>query len=82
MDCESSHRMMANYSFGFDAWCEEMALPPEPEPLICGKDLIGMGYTPGPRMGEILHSVADAVLEKEVNTPAEAEAHVRRHFPL
>ncbi len=72
LDCESSHRKLANYEFGYRAWQDECAREPEPEPLITGKDLIALGIPPGPRMGEILTAVQDAGLEGAVATSAEA----------
>lgn len=81
LDCESSHRMLENYAFARESWTEEQARPPEPEPLLSGRDLIDMGYAPGPHMGEILSAVDDARLEGDINTTDDARAYVSEHFP-
>jgi poly(A) polymerase len=57
------------------------AMPEEeadPEPLITGRDLIEMGYEPGPLFGRVLDKVRDAQLDGEITTPAEARAMARR----
>jgi len=77
LDCESSHRMLANYAFGFAAWQEELARPPVRAPLLNGRDLLAMGFAPGPRLGEILRAIEDARLEGRLATPEEARAFVR-----
>ena len=58
-------------------WIEEYRnnLPEEalrPAPLLTGKDLIAMGYTPGPRFKEVLQSVEDAQLEGAITSTEEA----------
>jgi poly(A) polymerase len=53
-----------------------------PVPLVGGRDLIEMGYAPGPRFGEILEAVEAAQLEGEVRTPEDARQWVRTRYPL
>jgi len=55
--------------------------PPQRMQLISGKDLIEMGYTPGPRFREMLHAVEEAILDEEVVTRYQALEYVRRTFP-
>jgi poly(A) polymerase len=43
-----------------------------PPPLIRGKDLIAMGFTPGPRFHEILKEVEEAQLGGELSSREEA----------
>lgn len=74
LDCLSSHRMLANWYFGIQAWREEKARPPEPEPLLRGGDLIALGLRPGPAIGKILRAVEDARLEGTVKDREEALA--------
>jgi poly(A) polymerase len=50
----------------------------DPEPLMTGRDLIEMGYEPGPLFGHVLDRVRDAQLDGEITTPAEARAMARR----
>lgn len=78
LDCVSSHRMLGNWFFGVEAWREERARPPEPEPLLRGGDLIGLGVPPGPEIGRLLRMVEDARLEGDVTDRAGALEFVRR----
>jgi poly(A) polymerase len=52
-----------------------------PEPLLRGRDLLDLGYPPGPRLGEILDRAFDAQLEGELGDASEARAWTLRHFP-
>ena len=56
--------------------------PPSPPPLITGRDLIEMGYTPGPIFKEILDRVEDLQLENALATREEALEFVKKTFPL
>jgi tRNA nucleotidyltransferase (CCA-adding enzyme) len=49
-----------------------------PAPLVQGRDLIGAGFEPGPRMGEILRHVYELQLDGEVNSIEDALAAARR----
>lgn len=76
LDCEASH-------LGLDKlrWVEEYVARLEPEKmrpprLLTGKDLIAMGYEPGPLFSEILRAVEDAQLEGRVASEEEARALV------
>jgi hypothetical protein len=40
-----------------------------------------MGYSPGPRLGEILGAVGDAQLDGAIKTREDAEAFVRDRYP-
>ena len=66
VDCLSSHGNLDNYRF-----CREAleTLEPEeirPEPLITGRDLIALGYPPGPAFKTALRAVEDGQLEGRV----------------
>ena len=50
----------------------------DPEPLITGQDLIGMGLEPGPAFKRLLDAVREAQLEGAVRTAPEARDLVRR----
>ncbi|MFP4502141.1 MAG: CCA tRNA nucleotidyltransferase [Candidatus Hydrogenedentota bacterium] len=52
-----------------------------PKPLLTGKDLIAMGYTPGPGFGALLQALEDAQLEGTISTRPEAEQFVREQWP-
>src|SRR5882724_4619594 len=52
-----------------------------PPRLLGGRDLIALGYTPGPRFGEILAALEEAQLEGQVGTREEAERFVAERYP-
>ncbi|MCC6713537.1 MAG: CCA tRNA nucleotidyltransferase [Candidatus Dadabacteria bacterium] len=83
-DCLASHGMLDAYDFVMEK-LEEFRLADEeikPAPLITGKDLIRMGYEPGPVFKEILSLVEEAQLEGEIKDPGEAENLVAGKYPL
>jgi poly(A) polymerase len=49
-----------------------------PPALLNGRDLIGMGYEPGPRFAVVLQALEDEQLEGRIRTRDEAERFVRR----
>ena len=79
LDCVASHSMLGNWFFGVEAWREERAKEPEPEPLLRGGDLLALGIAPGPEVGRLLRLVEDARLEGEVADRNAALDLVRRH---
>jgi len=52
-----------------------------PERLLRGRDLLALGYRPGPRLGEILERAFDAQLEGDLTTDAEARRWAVERFP-
>ena len=83
-DCLSSHRNLDNYDFcqtRLREYAEASSEPVLPPPLLNGDALIRMGYKPGPRMGEILHTLRDAQLDSELHTSEEAMEWVKKHYP-
>lgn len=52
-----------------------------PPPLVTGRDLIALGYEPGPLFGEILRAVETAQLEGDLKTADEAIVFVHTRFP-
>lgn len=82
LDCLASHR-----SLDVIEWLQRYIdqLSPEevkPQPLLTGKDLIEMGYTPGPLFKEILDAVEDAQLEGRITDDDQARAFVRKQWPV
>ena len=72
VDCLSCHGELDNYAFCKAALAN---LEPEqirPDPLINGRDLIAMGYIPGPAFKQVLRAVEDAQLEGRVTRRDEA----------
>lgn len=51
-----------------------------PEPLLRGKDLIGLGFAPGPVFQKILREVEEAQLEGEIESREEALAWVTARY--
>jgi tRNA nucleotidyltransferase/poly(A) polymerase len=72
IDCASSHGDLENYHFLINKESEFAQEPLIPARLVRGDDLIAMGLTPGPRVGELLEAVQTAQLEGEIKTRAEA----------
>jgi len=74
VDCSSSHAMLDNYEF-LRAKQAEFATQSEPlipKPLINGHDLISLGFTPGPRIREVLSTAQNLQLEGTLHTREEA----------
>jgi poly(A) polymerase len=72
IDCASSHRNLENYEF---LKAKAAELPPEavkPAPLINGHDLLALGLTPGPMVGQILREVEELQLEDRLKSREEA----------
>jgi len=79
VDCASSHRMLDNYDF-LKAKAEEFASEPLiPPPLISGRDLMALGWKPGPHFGRILEAVQTAQLDGTLTTPEDALAWVKEN---
>jgi poly(A) polymerase len=51
-----------------------------PEPLLKGRDLLALGYTPGPRMGEILEEVRKRQIGGELRDKEEALRFVKKEY--
>ena len=54
---------------------------PEATPLLTGRDLIEMGYSPGPAFTKILRNIEDLQLEGILRTREEALQYVEISFP-
>lgn len=81
LDCLASHRDTRTV----DAIAAEFAaLTPEemrPTPLLTGNDLMAMGFTPGPLLGQIVRRLEDAQLDGAIASADEAREFVRMHWP-
>jgi len=80
LDCLSSHRNLENYEFVRAKLAELPAEAIRPQPLINGRDLIDMGYQPGPQFKEMLQAVEDAQLEGELRSRDDAIRFVRERY--
>ena len=80
VDCTSSHGALDNYVF-LKAKREEFANEPLiPKPLITGRNLMAIGFAPGPRFSEILEAVQSRQLEGTLKTAEEALEWVRAEY--
>ena len=81
VDCAGSHGDMENYRFLEEKKKELASEPLIPPPLLRGHDLLELGMTPGPRIGELLHAIQTAQLEGEIKTRSEAFALLKTLEP-
>jgi poly(A) polymerase len=81
VDCTSSHGALDNYDFLKNKAAEFASEPLIPPPLITGRDLIALGWQPGPHFGPILEAVQNAQLEKTLTTKEDALDWVKTHHP-
>ena len=80
IDCLGSHGLLDHYEFcrqKLEEYPEEELRPPR---LLTGKDLIGMGFAPGPVFKEILRAIEDAQLGGEIADAAEARGLVWKRW--
>jgi poly(A) polymerase len=80
LDCAACHR-----DFEIHEWAEAErarleAEPPPVRPLLGGRDLIEMGFRPGPAFTTMLESLKDAQLSDEVADAGQARAFILREF--
>jgi tRNA nucleotidyltransferase (CCA-adding enzyme) len=77
-DCAGSHGDLSTYE-EVSRRMSQVIVPGVSSPrLITGDDLLALGLSPGPRIGEILHAVEDARLEGRVQTREEALTLARK----
>ena len=81
LDVMSSNKRLDNYNLAKAKLEEYSAEHLQPQPLLTGADLIGMGYEPGPQFSRILAVLEDAQLEGHVRSREEAMDLVRATFP-
>ena len=77
VDCTSSHGMLDNYDYLRTKRTEFASEPLIPPPLITGRDLIDLGFKPGPRFSEILEAVQSRQLEGTLTSHDDALAWVK-----
>jgi len=80
LDCLGSQGMLDHYDFCVQKRAELDDAVLRPPRLITGRDLIGMGFVPGPRFSEILKAVEDAQLDGEIETPEDARRFVAERW--
>jgi len=73
--------MLDNHAFLL-AKREEFANEPLiPKPLVTGRDLLALGWQPGPVIGEILETLQTLQLEGTLATREAALEHLAREYP-
>jgi poly(A) polymerase len=81
LDATSSNQRLENYDLAKRKFEEYSVAHLQPEPLVTGADLIGLGYEPGPQFSLMLGVLEDAQLEGRIHTQDEALQMVREMFP-
>ena len=81
LDCIASHGRMGVWDFCRSKLEELSPEVLKPRPLLGGRELIEMGYKPGPAFKAMLEAVETAQLEGEIATREAAEQLVRERFP-
>lgn len=80
VDCASSHGMLDNYDFLRQKREEFAREPLIPPPLVSGRDVIALGWKPGPKIGEILEAVQTRQLEGTLASREDALAWLKDEF--
>ena len=80
-DCQASHGITKAYDFIMEKFDEFEDEEIKPAPLLSGKELIEMGYNPGPLFTEILNFVEEAQLEGNIQSSDEAKQLVSDNYP-
>ena len=81
VDCLGSWGGLDNYDFLNQKRADFDNEPIIPPPLLTGKDLIEIGWNPGPELGKILTKVQDLQLEGSLSTKVEALDWVNSNHP-
>lgn len=80
LDCLASHGMIDNWEFLKEKQEEFGHEQIKPEPLLNGKDLIRLGFKPGPIFAKILTALETRQLENEITTKDQATEFVKNSF--
>jgi len=81
IDCMSCHEILDNYYFMKKKVKQFKKEELKPKHFIMGGDLIKLGYSPGPVMGDIIEQCYEAQLENKITAKKEAISWVKKHFP-
>jgi tRNA nucleotidyltransferase/poly(A) polymerase len=80
LDCLAGSGDLSNWEFVVQKR-KELELEPLPAPpLLRGRDLLRLGFAPGPKMGEILEEVEEKRLEGALRSAEEAERWVKENY--
>jgi len=81
IDCISSHKMLDNYVFLLDKLIELRNQPVLPPPLISGRDLLKLGFAPGPVLGKVLNEIRDLQLDGSLHSKDDALCFAEKKLP-
>ncbi|MGH7885464.1 MAG: CCA tRNA nucleotidyltransferase [Thermodesulfobacteriota bacterium] len=81
-DCMASHGITEAYNYIIDKLKEYSEIEIRPAALLNGKDLIAMGYIPGPIFTKILSSVEEEQLEGRIMSREDAAEFVLQKFSI
>lgn len=80
LDCLAASGDLSDWKLVKENW-DEMQRQPQPEPpLLRGRDLIELGFSPGPRLGEILRDVEEEQWEGRLKSRSDAKRWVKKHY--
>ena len=82
VDCASSHGMLDNYEFLLKKREEFANEPLIPPPLVHGRDVLALGWKPGPKIGEILEAVETRQLEGMLTSREAALEWMKAEYPV
>ncbi len=80
LDCLASHGDLSAWEFCRQKMAEHAEEVVPPPPLVGGRDLIEMGYEPGPIFSTILTDVQDRQIEGIITTREEAVRHIEETY--
>jgi len=80
LDCISSHALLDVFTFLLDKIVEQSGEVKLPPPLLNGRDLIELGFNPGPKFKKILDKVSDLQLKNKLKNKEQAIAFVKQKF--
>lgn len=80
IDALSSNGDLQYYRYCLDKRAELKEEEIHPEPLVRGRDLIEMGFSPGPKFSEMLKQVEEAQLNGDLHSREEALEWIERNY--
>jgi putative nucleotidyltransferase with HDIG domain len=80
IDALSANGDLQHYRFCMEKLAELKTEEIHPEPLLRGRDLIAMGFSPGPNFQQILKQVEEAQLGGELSSREQAMAWVEKNY--
>jgi len=80
IDALSSNGNLEHYEYCLNKRAELKEEEIHPEPLLRGRDLIALGFSPGPSFSRMLKQVEEAQLSGELRTHEEALQWIDKHY--